>query len=546
MAAKALSSFKKNIGDIKEASSQVNQLKDLANQFTPQQPAPSSAVQATNSKAQNTIDLTIFNQIFRYIYIILCISAIGIIIVLGIISVVDVATYLIKEAIQLYRFKIDPKIFVKDTTDYKIMDYAKSAASISSEPQFIYLEASMFKSVYTIFGISLLILAIQIIIYIIVWVFAEYGGKEPKDIKPDIDIPKQFLLPIIVAFVGAIVLDTLYNSMFVRTCIPKMQTYKNNLNDAKTHVYKMMSVDSDFLNIINGTDYNKIIIKYANMINNKQGHACDINNFPYKDLVAGLITHSLMNLYSSKIPESNIDYNTVMKFFTYEEIIAKTFDPLQFMYYKQTPNIGNIWVSMKDDIRLILEDPDGMNNTKFFDTYREDALRTTVDQYIRDINLKLASLYTLPRMKSKVLIYIIAFSIIAVLFLILVIFSVFSADLIDSVIAKIKNMIKGGDKKEEKIAEAEAEEKNTKEPEKANSAQIEDDDDEDDGFILETKTLTPVEPAKAPPTEESKPPTEAPAAAPAEAPAEAPAPAAAPAASETKGGKKKKKHHHRK
>jgi len=387
------------------------------------------------------IDLEIFNKIFKYIYAALCISTIFVFVSLTFIALIDVISYIAKESRQYYNMSID-KIFIKDTTDYKLLDYAKSAATISSEPQYIYLEASMFKSIYKIFGITCVLLAVQIIIYLIIWIYSQYGGK-PREFKPgdnqSLSIPYTFLMPIIIAYIGALVLDSLYNSQFVNTCIPNLQLFKNNMTTTKTSVYKMMSVDSDFLNTISGTSYDNMILKYANMLNNKQGHTCDINNFPYKDFVSGIVTHSLMTLFSSRIPEVDINYNTIMNFFTYEQIIDKTIDPQLYFYYKHTSNISNIWVSIKDDVQSVLEDPNGLNNKNFFNTYREDAVRETIDQHIRDINLELASLYMLPQLKKSIFIYIVAFLLLSSFILYLIIASLFAKPLIDMMIQKIKN-----------------------------------------------------------------------------------------------------------
>jgi hypothetical protein len=435
----------KELEDLKTKSIEAGQ---MAQNAFPSYSSGSSAPppQQKAYSPQKTIDLEIFNEIFKYIYLLLCISVVGIIFVITTVSIIDVVSYIIKELIELYNSKIDSKIFIKDTTAYKLMDYGKSAATLSSEPQYIYFIANIFKIIYSLAGATAIVLGVHIIIYIIIWVFAEFGGDEPKNIIGGLHIPYEYILPIIIGTIGILILDYgLYNSIFVKKIIENLKKYKEILNDTKKSIYTDMSVDPEFLNVLKSNDYNNIIIKYANIINNNQGNALSVNSFPYRDLVAALITHSLMTMYNTKIPEVDFNHDIIMKFFTYEEILAKTFDPLQYMYYKHTSNISNVWSIVRDDIQKILEDPNGMNNKKFFNTSREDAVTQTVDVHLRDINRNLTKLYTLPTIKTNIFLYLFAFAVMSILVFVIVIFSI-SADNLHRFFEGMQMKLLGGNK----------------------------------------------------------------------------------------------------
>ena len=359
-----------------------------------------------------------FNSCFKIIYTLICTILIILLFVIVFVSLIDILYYWTKDIVQYYNRKIDKTIYIRDTNEYKIYDYAKSKASDSSEPQNIYLNISFVKVLLKIAGIFVIVFALHISLFLMLMLWSKLRGFQFID---DLVIPFEILLPIALVIIAAFVLNALYTFSFKKTNIDNMMKYKNYMNETKDYMYSTMSNDIELLKTITKGNNDDIINKLANMINDNEFLSSTSTISPYKNVASGIVTYSLLTYYQKHIPEVDIDYESMMKIFTYEQISKKLINPIDFFIYKKPPHIANIWGIIRDDIKEILEDPEGFNNTKFFDSDREDKLRNDIDKYILGINTKLTKLHYIHKSKKDVFSYMVGYFILSLLFLILVI-----------------------------------------------------------------------------------------------------------------------------
>lgn len=369
-------------------------------------PMPGSGPTSSDASISNDIkkpNFESFTSIFKIFYIIINLLCVILLSAIVILSFIDIIYYIAKEIKQKNIRRVDKTLYIKDTTDYKIYDYATISASSVSEPQNIYLSMYIVKSILVLAVAFIFLVAFHIIIFSIL-------KSRKTGIFESLNMPYKIMFPILIVILAGCILTVYYNSYFMKNILKQLITYKNEMIIMKDEIYKLMSVDIDLLNVLSRSNNNEIVTKFANIINNNQ----------IDTLKSGLITYSLMDYYKKNIPEIDINYENVMNIFKYEQISRKSINPINYFLYKKPPHISNIWAIIRDDIKTVLEDRNKLNNTSFFNTQKEKDIIDEVDVLIININKKLTKLNYISQGKKKVLIYIVLYFVIAFLFLVLV------------------------------------------------------------------------------------------------------------------------------
>lgn len=149
------------------------------------------------------------------------------------------------------------KKYVKDTNDYKIVQYP--TATIETESNFakaeetkkgytgylIYKQQSMIDTLILLVGIVASGLMFQFAYYGYKIVRANYYGDDPPEGLP-IDPENMWILVLILVItIGVMCLNVYYKNTFVGSVIPSLQSQRENLRSLRTHVINSLPIKNN-------------------------------------------------------------------------------------------------------------------------------------------------------------------------------------------------------------------------------------------------------------------------------------------------------------
>ena len=316
----------------------------------------------------------------------------------------DIILYLSNESGQYWKMIKDPNLFVKDTTDYESMKYI-TTNSIEEEPYSIFLEETIIGYVYRFFGIFVLLLAVQ---YGIFFSFMLYSKFKQLPFNETVQPPYMNIGTVLVAFIGAIVLSSIYKLYFIKKSQTSLKDTRTQLRDMKQYIYKNLTTNADFLTAMINNDLNALLTIFNNEINKNNRNNCTSPTSNCDAEVQRMIfTSSLYSYLNEQIPEADPNYETIKQIFTIDNIRKRAIDPTQYFYYKQPIYIPTMYSSLQE-----------INGKPFFtDTARESVFFTGLTTLFQTCNKKFARIQTISNGKNKIANYLIMFAIIVTVFL---------------------------------------------------------------------------------------------------------------------------------
>jgi len=316
----------------------------------------------------------------------------------------DIILYLSNESGQYWKMIKDPNLFVKDTTDYESMKYI-TTNSIEEEPYSIFLEETIISYVYRFFGIFVLLFAVQ---YGIFFSFMLYAKFKQLPFNETVQPPYMNIGTVLVAFIGAIVLSSIYKLYFIKKSQTSLKDTRTQLRDMKQYIYKNLTTNADFLTAMINNDLNALLTIFNNEINKNNRNNCTSPTSNCDAEVQRMIfTSSLYSYLNEQIPEADPNYETIKQIFTIDNIRKRAIDPTQYFYYKQPIYIPTMYSSLQE-----------INGKPFFtDTARESVFFTGLTTLFQTCNKKFARIQTISNGKNKIANYLIMFAVIVTVFL---------------------------------------------------------------------------------------------------------------------------------
>ena len=315
----------------------------------------------------------------------------------------DIILYLSNESGQYWKMIKDPNLFVKDTTDYESIKYI-TTNSIDEEPYSIFLEESLISYIYTFFGIFVLLFAVQ---YGIFFSFMLYSKFKELPFTDTIQPPYMNIGTVVIAFIGAVILSSIYKSYFIKKSQTSLKDTRAHLRDMKLYIYKNLTSNTDFLTAMTNNNLNALLTILNNEIskNNRNNCTSPTSNCDV-EVQRMIFTISLYSYLNEQIPESDPNYETIKQIFTIENIRKRTIDPTLYFYYKQPIYIPSMYSSLQE-----------LNGKPFFtDSARESVFFTALTTLFQTCNKKFAQIQTLSNGKNKIANYLIIFAVIVTIF----------------------------------------------------------------------------------------------------------------------------------
>jgi len=333
---------------------------------------------------------------FMLVYDILAIIGVILIVLYFILTVIDIFIYIGNELKQKQKLIFDPNLFNKDTSEFKTLHYNTNV--LSDEPYNIYLEQTIVKQMYRIFGLFMLTFGIQMGSYLAFKVLAILKNQEFTE---KIDIPRKNLTIMIVLFLAALILSSTYKSEFLNKLQPELKLSQSNITYLKNYIYNNMTTNIEFLDALTTNDVTEMY-----RIMNKQT--------TQYSLMKMIFTLSLYNYFKSNVSENEEEFEEIRKIFTIREIKLQQIDPIKYFYYKQNVFIPNMHVVIRPSI---IGSSVFKNNKGKYDEKLENAFKILVNSRILEINRGVLKLLKLPTKKTKLLMYLLLTLFIALIFI---------------------------------------------------------------------------------------------------------------------------------
>jgi hypothetical protein len=351
--------------------------------------------------------------------------------ILFVISLVDVGSYVSKESTQSLTLVKDPNLFIKDTTDYESMNYiltgkdahATKGKTPKEEPYSIFIEESIVSYLYVIIGIFILLFAMQYSFWLFLYIRSSLSGGLIEKPEAVVQSTYQPFIVVGIAGIGAIVMSYLYKKYFVKNTLGALKEIRSELQDIKQYIYKNLTKNAEFLHALVTHNMQSLLVILNTEISKNNRNNCSTSTSTCDIEVEKMIfTVSLYSYLVDQIPEVDSNYEKVNAIFTVDNIQHSTIDIPSYFYYKQSLYIPNIYTTIQNS--------NGAN--LFTDTNRETVFMKQLKIAFETINKKLARLQTISRGKQEIRKYIIRFSVVATIFLIVLV-ALFFMEYIDSI-----------------------------------------------------------------------------------------------------------------
>lgn len=331
------------------------------------------------------------NDAFVLIYWILAILIALTLTVFFMTSVMDLYLFNKSEVSQKIRLTLNKNLFNKDTTDTEVMTYLDN--NPEDEPYNIFLEQKMVGGLYTLTGIGLIILGLQIGTFFSLKLWSVIKRAEFVE---QITLPFKLLFVLVIGFGAATVFNTNYDRIFVKKTQPDMKAVRAQMVRLNTFIYTSLTNDlrNRFLPALLADDLDtctKVLRDYV-----KRGNPND-TELSAEDYTAikMIFTINMYSFYRYMIPEGDPTFDDIRTLFTTQGIRKREIEPTAYMYYKQSAFVQNVYPTLRNRLQPLL----GM---------RERSFITELNKLMRELNRQMVYLQDISGGKSSLFSYLIS------------------------------------------------------------------------------------------------------------------------------------------
>ena len=364
------------------------------------------------------------NKIFNTIYKFLCYLCILAIFSLFLLALFDVLTMLSRNISQYFEVMKNP-MYTKDTVDFETLQYV-GTNNIDNEPYNIYMGQAIIGGTYAILGIMVTLIAIQCGIMVSQSLYSMF--IKGKKVDMSIEINEIYLKIFLVTLVACLIIGRVYKNTFIKKTQPALKNIRTQVRDVRSFIYENLTKDSAFLSALVSDDIGQIVSIIRNTLS--VDNPADCTNFGAEctsdiEVSKMIFTYSLYSYFKQIIPESDMNFNTVMSIFKLENVLSRLVDPVQFLYYKRSLSVNKLYSIMRDNIvgpsqnqAFLYINPS--NGAAEFSLKREEVFKKNYNKTMDDLNDKLSALYNLPESKTKLYSYLSTYLFFTTIFLIII------------------------------------------------------------------------------------------------------------------------------
>jgi len=344
------------------------------------------------------------NDAFVLIYKIIAILIALTLGVMFLTTAMDIFLFQRGELQQTVKLVLNKNLFNKDTTDTAAMDYLKN--NPDDEPYNIFLEQKMIGSMFTLTGVGLTVLGLQVGTF---FSLKMWSVVKRAEFTERIDLPLKLILVLVIGFGAATFFNSNYNQIFVKKTQPNMKSIRTQMVRLNTLIYTSLTNDvrNRFLPALLSDDLDtcvKVLREYL-----KRGNPND-TELTAEDYTAlkMLFTINIYGFYRYMIPEGDPVFDELRGLFTTQGIRKREIEPTAYMYYKQAAFVPNAYPTVRDRLQPLL----GM---------RERMFVVELGKMMRELNRQMVYLQDISGGKKALFSYLLATFAVALLWIILVI-----------------------------------------------------------------------------------------------------------------------------
>lgn len=352
----------------------------------PPAPATDAAV------AEAPVNKASLNQAFIMVYRITSTIAAALFIGIFILSVMDILVYMWRELHQQVVKAMDPNLINGKTTDIQALQYIKN--NPDEEPYNIFMEQRLVTGIYIVVGASITLLGLQMAIFFGMKLYSIVAKREFND---TLDIPFNYMGLLMLCYVGAVVLSYIYKTEFVKDAQVKMKNVRTQLRGIKNFMYDNMISDSAFLRALQADDFDAIMSSFLK------------NTTNLATLRKMMFTYNVYSYFSSQIPESDPNYDTLTAMFSTDGMQKQKVDPTLLLHYKRPIYIPNLYPSIRNKI------------SKSMTKVNERAFLRDFGAAMKTLNKKLVRVQNISEGKSSVLWYMLKVLLVTILMTIVIV-----------------------------------------------------------------------------------------------------------------------------
>lgn len=373
------------------------------------------------------------NNAFYYFASMLTASSILLFSIITIFSIVDVSTYIYREA-QLAKnmVKTADQVLLKDTTDFQhVITY--STYDPKNESYNVYKQQGLVSSIFALVAIAIVGVFTVFCYYGFMITFKSEEAPSSLPISQDsINVFKS----LIIVTVGAVVLSAYYKSSFTTDVQTKIKSVREQLSDIRRYVISglPLSIDTSFWDDLKGGDNDAIIQRLAILISNAKS-TTDKNAETARKII---FTCNLYSYFSNIIAENDNAYKGLSNLFS-PNGNKRDVDVNQFFYYPDPLPVEAV-AYHEFAPRLIAALGDKLQSS----VVKDILASLNSDKLTIGLQQEVSSLKSLPFVKSTLRNFLIATLLVCLVFtVVLVLFNFASiADVVISVWEKIKRLLR--------------------------------------------------------------------------------------------------------
>jgi|Laugresbdmm110sn_1035088.scaffolds.fasta_scaffold32877_2 hypothetical protein len=351
------------------------------------------------------------NDAFVLIYKILAILIALTLGVMFLTTVIDIFLFQRNEVQQTVKLVLNKNLFNKDTTDNVAMDYLKN--NPEDEPYNIFLEQKMIGGLFSLSGIGLIVLGLQIGTFFSLKLWSVVKRAEFAE---QINLPLKLIMVLVVGFGAATLFTSNYNQIFVKQTQPNIKSIRTQMLRLNNYIYTNLTNDmrNRFLPALLADDLDtcvKVLREYL-----KRGNEND-TELTAEDYTAlkMLFTINIYGFYRYMIPEGDPVFDELRALFTTQGIRKRAIEPTNYIYYKHAVFVPNAYPTIRDRLQPLL----GM---------RERTFVTELGKMMRELNRQMVYLKDISGGKKALFNYLLATFAVALIWIV-IIFGVFYQEL---------------------------------------------------------------------------------------------------------------------
>jgi hypothetical protein len=340
--------------------------------------------EVADGEKQDDASSASLNNAFIMIYRITSVFAAGLFIIITIIAIMDIIAYIIGELRQKLRVSLDPNFLNAKTTDIQSLEYVKNDAD--DEPFSIFLEQKLVMGIFIIVATSITLLGLQLGIF---FGMKLYFIVKKREFNETLDIPFTYIGLLLLCYLGAVILSSIYKSDFIKNTQSKMKNVRGQLRETKRFIYDSMIADNQFLSALKADDMDTMLTIMQRNANNAM------------TLQKMLFTYNIYLYYTSQITESDPNWDVMNSMFTPLTIQRQSVDPTLLFQYKRPVFVPNLYPTLRDRLKSSFVGRNGK-----YDASIERAFLRNFGINMRTLNKKLVRIQNISDGKTSMFGYL--------------------------------------------------------------------------------------------------------------------------------------------